>query len=113
MHGRRREPSAATRPLTRTGHILLPLVTIALGALWLAAAMYCLKAIEAGARFRQDLSQGQRPLEGQSLIWQVNVLDSRNYSPDGRAAHRRIVASFVTMVAAAVGFFLLLSELVQ
>jgi hypothetical protein len=111
MHGRERASLALTPSLT--GHILLPLLIVALGALWLAAAFYCLKAIEAGARFRLDLSQGQRPLEGQSLIWQVNVLDSRNYSEDGRAAHRRIVASFVTMVAAAVGFFLLLSELVN
>jgi hypothetical protein len=112
MPGPEGESSTVTPPPTRTGHILLPLVTVALGVLWLAAAMYCLKAIEAGAKFRRDLAQGQRPLEGQSLIWQVNVLDSRNYSPEGRGAHRRIVASFVTMVAAAVGFFLLLSELV-
>ena len=75
--------------------------------------MYCLAALEAGARFRQDLSRGQLPFEGQSPIWQVNVLDSRNYSPDGRAAYRRILASFLTMIAAAVSFFLALAELIN
>lgn len=75
--------------------------------------MYCLAAVEAGARFRHDLSRDQLPFEGRSPIWQVNVLDSRNYSSDGRAAYRRILASFLTMVAAAVGFFLVLSELVN
>jgi len=92
---------------------LLVGVTIALGILWIAAAMYCLAAVEAGARFRNDLSRGQLPYQGRSPIWQANVLDSRNYSHDGRAAYRRILASFLTMIAAAVSFFLVLSELVH
>jgi hypothetical protein len=75
--------------------------------------MYCLAAVEAGVRFRRDLSPGQLPFQGKSLIWQANVLDSRNYSPEGRWAYRRILASFLTMIAAAVGFFLVLSELVN
>jgi len=75
--------------------------------------MYCLAAVEAGTRFRQDLSRGQLPFQGRSLIWQVNVLDPRNYSPDGRGAYRRILAGFLTMIAAAVSFFLVLSELVK
>jgi hypothetical protein len=88
-------------------------VTVGLGILWIAAAMYCLAAVEAGVRFRKDLSHGQLPYQGKSLIWQVNVLDSGNYLPEGRAAYRRILASFTTMIAAAVGFFLVLSELVN
>ena len=42
------------------------------------------------AQFRTDIKRGESPGDGTSPFWQVNVMNTANYTQDGRRLLRRL-----------------------
>ena len=78
-------------------------ITLLLGLVWMASAMLLIAAMDRAARFRIDIPPGSLAFNGRSRIWQVNVFNPRNYSPEGRSTYRRLIVLLLVMIGAGLG----------
>ena len=85
---------------------------IALGIIWIALAMTFLAMADLATKHRTDIKHGGMPTDGRHSVWQLNILDPRNYSAEGTAAYGRLVCVFLLMILAALSFFAVLGRLV-
>ncbi len=87
-------------------HSLRFALPITLGIVYIAAAMFTLAAMELAAPFRTDIPKGSLPSGGRSEIWQWNVFNPNNYSPEGKWAYRRLIAAQIFSLVALIGCIL-------
>lgn len=61
-------------------------------------------------RYRIDIGPSESFADGRSRIWQVNVLDPRNYDPRGRRLLRWLVLGQLLWIGCLVGFVAVFSR---